>query len=185
MTDWQWYYSHPKRKERAGPVSTELLRTMLAKNELPPKTLVWREGLAGWVPARSILTWDDLLVPVSVMPEGRAPVPFALRGWMIFLGVALLIVGGLLSVVLVGIPLFLAGLGLLRAAIALDDPRGVEAGMLPFLERLRFTFASLGCLWVAFLLLLIPLGLLFMWLGAYFMQGFQEGITLGISGTLP
>lgn len=57
----QWYYS--KSGEQQGPVSEAELRQRLDSHAIPPSTLVWAEGQAGWVAA-------------STLPE-FAPSPYA------------------------------------------------------------------------------------------------------------
>jgi len=49
MTD-DWYYA--QNNERKGPVSFAKLKAMAADGWLGPHDLVWRQGMAGWVPAR-------------------------------------------------------------------------------------------------------------------------------------
>jgi uncharacterized RDD family membrane protein YckC len=45
-----WYYVD--RGQQAGPVSDEQLDGMLQSGKIQPDTLVWREGMAAWLPYR-------------------------------------------------------------------------------------------------------------------------------------
>ena len=49
MTD-DWYYA--QNNERRGPVSFTRLKAMAAAGWLGRDDLVWRQGMADWVPAR-------------------------------------------------------------------------------------------------------------------------------------
>ena len=48
----QWFYTI--RGERYGPASEALLKTLADRGEFKPTDLVWKEGLASWIPAQSI-----------------------------------------------------------------------------------------------------------------------------------
>ncbi|MDQ3205712.1 MAG: RDD family protein [Pseudomonadota bacterium] len=50
-----WYYSDYERN-RLGPVRAQDLADLHAGGQLQPDTLVWREGLAQWMPWRSLAT---------------------------------------------------------------------------------------------------------------------------------
>ncbi len=61
----QWYYANGRR--RIGPVSVAVLRALAARSRVRRDTLVWREGLADWVPARQI----DGLLPAGAPLAAR------------------------------------------------------------------------------------------------------------------
>jgi len=68
-----WFYSADGR-ERNGPVAESELKRLLAAGQLSGATLVWSEGLAGWVPAASLAA----LQPVGVVAAlGAAPQPLS------------------------------------------------------------------------------------------------------------
>lgn len=48
-----WYYADSHNQQQ-GPVDASLLRARAERGELPPSTLVWREGMAGWVPLSQV-----------------------------------------------------------------------------------------------------------------------------------
>ena len=48
----EWFYS--KNGEQLGPVSSSQLRRMAENGELQPSDLIWREGLAAWIPASKL-----------------------------------------------------------------------------------------------------------------------------------
>lgn len=45
----QWFYA--RDNERQGPVSTETIRHLLAAKAIDGDSLVWRDGMADWLPA--------------------------------------------------------------------------------------------------------------------------------------
>ncbi|MBI3838955.1 MAG: DUF4339 domain-containing protein, partial [Planctomycetia bacterium] len=45
----QWYWMQDGQKR--GPVATAGLRELVAKGQLKPTDMIWREGLPKWVPA--------------------------------------------------------------------------------------------------------------------------------------
>jgi hypothetical protein len=67
----EWYYTN--QGQQKGPVSTADLKQLAASNQLQPTDLVWREGLAGWVPARSAKgLFPD--APPEMAPVAATPV---------------------------------------------------------------------------------------------------------------
>jgi len=66
----EWFYS-ADGQERKGPIEESELKGLLAGGQLPRSTLVWSEGLAGWVPAASIAV---------LQPGGVATVTGAMPG---------------------------------------------------------------------------------------------------------
>lgn len=67
----QWYYSDAHRN-RHGPVSAEELAALHCGGQLQPDSLVWRDGLDGWVPWH---TQQAAVVPPDAPPV--APTPLA------------------------------------------------------------------------------------------------------------
>jgi hypothetical protein len=47
-----WYYS--KGGQQSGPVSVDQLRQMVASGQVGPQDLVWRDGMANWLPASTV-----------------------------------------------------------------------------------------------------------------------------------
>jgi len=64
-------WHHVRDGKPIGPVSTDELATMLARGELHHDSLVWREGLDGWLPAGSL---PELRATGRLSPVGHAPV---------------------------------------------------------------------------------------------------------------
>lgn len=60
----EWYYSDAQRQQH-GPVTPGDLAAMHTRGQLPPDTLVWREGMSEWKP------WRDMIreVVVGGMPD--------------------------------------------------------------------------------------------------------------------
>ena len=60
----EWYYSDAQRQQH-GPVTPGDLAAMHTKGQLPPDTLVWREGMSEWKP------WREMIreVVVGGMPD--------------------------------------------------------------------------------------------------------------------
>jgi uncharacterized RDD family membrane protein YckC len=50
----EWYYSDAQRQQQ-GPVGSDELASLHGRGLLAPDSLVWREGLAAWVPWREIM----------------------------------------------------------------------------------------------------------------------------------
>lgn len=65
-----WYYS--RGPERGGPVSAETLREMTENGELQPEDLVWKQGLAEWIPARR---FKDLFQPPQLQQPAGSQTP--------------------------------------------------------------------------------------------------------------
>jgi uncharacterized RDD family membrane protein YckC len=47
-----WYYV--EQGQQAGPLSDEQFDEMVRAGKIQPDTLVWREGMAGWMPCRDV-----------------------------------------------------------------------------------------------------------------------------------
>jgi uncharacterized RDD family membrane protein YckC len=45
-----WYYA--ENNERRGPIEDAAFQTLVASGTIKPETLVWRDGLADWIPYR-------------------------------------------------------------------------------------------------------------------------------------
>ena len=48
----EWYYA--KHGEKQGPVSLATLRSMVVTGEVAQTDLVWKKGMADWVPAGQV-----------------------------------------------------------------------------------------------------------------------------------
>ena len=72
-----WFYS-ADGQERKGPIAESELKRLLAAGQLPGSTLVWSEGLAGWVPAASIavLQPGGVVAAASATARPLHPGPF-------------------------------------------------------------------------------------------------------------
>ena len=62
MTSSWWYVSNNERK---GPIDDEELRRLLVDGTLSSNSLVWKQGMDGWQPARQI---DELTSFLSSLP---------------------------------------------------------------------------------------------------------------------
>ena len=135
-----WYYVVPKTREKSGPHEESFVRSKFIAGEIAPETLVWHDGLAGWIPAGQ--AFAALQAPAGA--EGKVPLPDGLRGWMTFIGVATILGALLPSVALIGLPLLLAGLALLGARAALDRAPFIPPDLVPFFTKLRAFFCCWG-----------------------------------------
>lgn len=75
MTAIQWYYA--RGDQQCGPVSSSELKRLAEQGQLPPETLVWREGMKEWIPARSVrglFEGEAALAKASPLP-GAPPAP--------------------------------------------------------------------------------------------------------------
>jgi hypothetical protein len=152
-----WYYVDPKTSARRGPCDERGIRQGYIDGLISANTLVWREGLANWVPLRDALD----LTAAPPLGEGRVPLPDGLRGWMLFDGVCTIIASlPLLLLLPWNIPLLIAGIALLCARSPLCRTPYVPEEMLPFLLRLRTVFCAVGWVYVVLLVLALALFLL-------------------------
>lgn len=70
----EWYYAH--EGQQAGPVPDEELERLVAEGTIRPETLVWRTGMASWLP----------LEKARPPATGPVPPPLPLRtgvGWTV------------------------------------------------------------------------------------------------------
>jgi len=56
-----WFYVKDRQKQ--GPVNTEELHQRIVAGEVGPTTLVWRAGMAGWVPLNTIPEFSGKIPP--------------------------------------------------------------------------------------------------------------------------
>lgn len=72
----QWYYS--KNGAQNGPISFEELKTKIESKEVGPRDLVWKDGMADWVPAGEVADLRPAFgVPVAAQPAPAASAPAA------------------------------------------------------------------------------------------------------------
>lgn len=149
-----WYYVDPKTSERCGPFDEHRIRQGYIDGTLAPSSLVWREGLANWIPLRQALDLSGTPSPTA----GQVPLPWGLRGWMLFDGICTILVSlPLLLPLPWNIPLLIAGIALLCARSTLGRTPFVHEETLPFLLRLRTVFCAFGWVYIVILLLAIIL----------------------------
>ena len=149
-----WYYVDPKTSDKRGPYDERRIRQGYIDGLLSAGTLVWREGLANWVPLRDALD----LTAAPPLGEGRVPLPAGLCGWMLFDGICTIIVSlPLLLLLPWNIPLLVAGIALLGARSTLERTPYVHEETLPFLLRLRTVFCAAGWVYIVMIVLAIVL----------------------------
>ena len=71
----EWYYSDAQRQQQ-GPVGSGELASLHGRGLLAPDSLVWREGLPGWVPWREIM--HEVVsgdTPATLAGTGGTPAP--------------------------------------------------------------------------------------------------------------
>ena len=146
-----WYYVVPKTREKSGPHEESFVRSKFIAGEIAPETLVWHDGLAGWIPAGQ--AFAALQAPSGT--EGKVPLPDGLRGWMTFIGVATILGALLPSVALIGLPLLVAALALLGARAALDRAPFIPPDLVPFFTKLRTFFCCWGWGYILALFLVV------------------------------
>ncbi len=149
-----WYYVDPKTSDKRGPYDERRIRQGYIDGLLSAGTLVWREGLANWVPLRDALD----LTAAPPLGEGRVPLPAGLCAWMLFDGICTIIVSlPLLLLLPWNIPLLVAGIALLGARSTLERTPYVHEETLPFLLRLRTVFCAAGWVYIVMIVLAIVL----------------------------
>jgi len=70
----EWYYS--KSGQRFGPVSGQQLKELAAKGQLGAGDLVWKEGMAQWMPAKSITELFEVGSTAIQTQPATEPPPF-------------------------------------------------------------------------------------------------------------
>lgn len=61
----QWYYS--KSNTQLGPVTEDELRAKLSSGEVSQADLIWKEGMADWLPASRVPEFSSRTVPPAMM----------------------------------------------------------------------------------------------------------------------
>jgi uncharacterized RDD family membrane protein YckC len=69
----EWYVA--KEGNRAGPFTAVRIRQMIAGGTLKPDHLVWKQGMAGWLPASSVKGLFGAAVPPGPPPGGHYASP--------------------------------------------------------------------------------------------------------------
>lgn len=69
-----WYYLHPE-DGRVGPYPAEELRRGFRDGRIRPDTLVWRDGLSGWVPLARVAAELGLDAVAPGVPPPLPPTP--------------------------------------------------------------------------------------------------------------
>ncbi|MFD0895150.1 CD225/dispanin family protein [Luteolibacter ambystomatis] len=67
----QWYYS--KNGSQLGPISTEDIKAKLASSEIAATDLVWKEGMADWVPAGQVGELRSSVATPAAAPSLETP----------------------------------------------------------------------------------------------------------------
>lgn len=111
----EWYYT--AKGQQQGPVGEEQLRQLYGTGQLEPGALVWKEGLANWMPASAALaegtptlaplgTPQTDLAPAFLTPAGTLDLGKCMTdGWEVFkrhwaLGLAAFVIYFFLSIIL-------------------------------------------------------------------------------------
>jgi hypothetical protein len=71
----QWYYS--KNGTQLGPVEQAELIAKMASGEVAPSDLVWKEGMADWLPSAQIGELRALMPVSQPQQMGGAPSPYS------------------------------------------------------------------------------------------------------------
>lgn len=66
-----WFYA--KDNDQKGPINESELKTLLANNQLPPHTLVWKEGMANWTAANQVPNFTFRPPPLTAKSKSDAP----------------------------------------------------------------------------------------------------------------
>ena len=59
-----WFYA--KNGSQQGPVATEALKAMLARGEISPSDLIWRDGMSDWTPAGRVAEISSVAAHPSI-----------------------------------------------------------------------------------------------------------------------
>ena len=111
-----WFYA--QGGQRQGPFTVEAMQALAAQGRIQPSDLVWNPTMPNWAPAQSVgQLWAAGPVAVAgpvqvdyVSPSVGGAVPAATtdalrqtQGWVRFVGVLLLVLGGLAGLFLLGV----------------------------------------------------------------------------------
>lgn len=72
----QWYYS--KNGTQLGPVAQDELISKLSSGEVSPADLVWKDGMADWIPASQVGELKAVAVPPAAPSAPAVPSPAAM-----------------------------------------------------------------------------------------------------------
>ena len=70
-----WHYI--KNGVQVGPAPTEAIKDMITSGTIPADTLVWHEGMTGWLPASSQSEFSGITSPSTPPPIPDAPAPLS------------------------------------------------------------------------------------------------------------
>jgi len=71
LPGYMWYYS--KNGEQMGPVSQEELFAKTRGGEILPSDLIWREGMADWMPLSRVPEFAGQTLPAAISPVASSP----------------------------------------------------------------------------------------------------------------
>lgn len=138
-----WYVAREGKNQQEGPFSLETLKEQAASGNLSPDDLAWREGLAGWAPARDVpglfaqpATSTEMLQPVAssggVPPFVRKiveslthPMFFFLAGLVFAVAAVLAVLGSLIGLVVWGLTWFDGAVSFLFLFIVCEAACGI------------------------------------------------------------
>lgn len=69
-----WFYG--KDNTQHGPVSELEIRTLISSGQINGSTIIWREGMADWIPMKDVAEFQALVAPagqVQAQPQAQAP----------------------------------------------------------------------------------------------------------------
>jgi uncharacterized protein DUF4339/uncharacterized protein DUF4190 len=75
MADTQWYYA--ANGQQHGPVTLAELRQFLSSGQVPPSSLVWREGMGDWQPAQVLSEFASSTNAQTLPPPSSPAAPAA------------------------------------------------------------------------------------------------------------
>jgi hypothetical protein len=75
MADTQWYYA--ANGQQHGPVTLEALRQLMARGQVAPASLVWREGMGDWQPAGTLGELASATNAETLPPPSAVVIPSA------------------------------------------------------------------------------------------------------------
>jgi hypothetical protein len=79
MADDTWYYA--QNNQQLGPVTLDALRQMVAGGQVGPADLVWTQGMAQWLPARSVPEVAGSVPSAPAAMTGAAPAGYPPTGY--------------------------------------------------------------------------------------------------------
>lgn len=148
----QWYYSHgfPNLE---GPYTGEQIEQFVQTGRVHPDDFLWHQGLKKWTKLQELNEFK--INSNSKKPERGFRVPPKIYTWLTATGIFKILFGSLMSLTvlgaILGIPLIISGVALLKARSNLNPPVQIT----PFLQGMETAVRAQGFVYILATILLL------------------------------